>query len=109
MSKSKEVTVRDVGELEATTGNEVNALLELAINKGVEVETLERLFDLEQRVNDRNARGAFFAALNRFQEECPDIKKTEEAKIATKSGSGYKYHFAPLDEITRGPPGGRPS
>ena len=101
MSESKEVTVREAVEVEATTGNEVNALLELAINKDVPVETLERLFDLEQRVSDRNARGAFFAAVSRFQDECPEIVKTKEAKIATTKGQGYSYTFAPLEEITK--------
>lgn len=101
MSDSKEVAVRDASEVEVSTGPEVNALLELAINKGVDVETLERLFELEQRVTERNARGAFFAALNAFQDDCPDIEQTKSAKIATKSGRDYEYTYAPLDEITR--------
>ncbi len=81
--------------------NEVSGFIQLAIEKDIDVEKLGMLLDLDERVAGRNARNAFFAALGRVQEKLPEIKKTKEASIATRGGSGYSYTFAPLDEIVR--------
>lgn len=76
-------------------------LVELAIREKVPVEVLERLVALQERVTERNARAAYFAAVAAFQEECPQIHKSKTAKITTKGGGSYDYTFAPLEEITR--------
>jgi hypothetical protein len=78
-----------------------SGLVRLAIERGVDVEVLERLVGLQERVSDRNARAEFFEALARFQNDVPAIKKTNTAAIATKGGSKYQYTFAPLEEIVR--------
>lgn len=82
----------------ARTG-EVSELVRLAIEEKVSVEVLERLVSLQERVTDRAAEAAMNDAIRRFQQECPQIAKTAEANIATKSGSSFKYHYAPLSEI----------
>lgn len=80
----------------------VTQLFELAINKGVGVDVLERLMDLSERVDVRNARKAFFDAVAAFQEECPEIRKAKKANIVPKGGgSGFSYSYAPLETITR--------
>lgn len=79
----------------------VSDLVRLAIERGVDVEVLERLVALQERVTERNARAAFFEALASFQEECPEIPKSATAKIATRKGGAYSYSFAPLEAITR--------
>lgn len=76
-------------------------LLRLAIEKGVPVETLERLQALHERVSDRHARAEFAQAVARFQSSCPPIAKTSTASIATKSGVRYSYQYAELDQIAR--------
>lgn len=81
--------------------NSVPGLIQLAIERGVDVEVLERLVALQERVTERNARAAYFEALAAFQDECPEIRKSRDAKIATKNGGSYGYSFAPLEEITR--------
>jgi hypothetical protein len=93
------VTVRD--EMELVGGEEPSGLVALAIREKVPVEVLERLVALQERVSERNARAAYFAALSAFQDECPEIHKSKKAKIATASGGSYEYTFAPLEEITR--------
>lgn len=77
------------------------SLVRFAIERGVDVEVLERLVALQERVTERNARAAYFEALAAFQEECPEIRKTGKAKIATRAGTGFDYAYAPLDEIAR--------
>lgn len=80
---------------------DASGLVRLAIEKGVDVEVLERLVALQERGAERNARAAFFEAKAAFQEECPEIRKSKKADIVTKSGSKFGYSYAPLEEITR--------
>lgn len=86
---------------EAGEPEKVSGLVRLAIEKGVDVEVLERLVALQERVTERDARARYFEALGAFQEECPAIHKSKTADIATNSGGSYKYSFAPLDQIAR--------
>lgn len=80
---------------------DVPSLVRLAIEQGVEVEVLERLVALQERVTDRNARTEFFKSLKAFQDDCPPLYKSETAKIATSGGGSYSYSFAPLDKIAK--------
>jgi hypothetical protein len=80
---------------------EITSLVEMAIREKVPVEVLERLVALQERVTERNARAAFFEAVSSFQEECPEIRKSKTAQIATRGGTKYSYTYAPLEEITR--------
>jgi hypothetical protein len=80
---------------------EPNSLIRLALEKGVDVDVLERLVALQERVADRNAQSAFVAALSGFQEECGEVGKNKTASIKTKSGASFGYTYASLDAITR--------
>lgn len=100
MSKSTEVATVRKGEV-AEGAEQVSALMKLALEHGHPVEVLNQLFDLQVRVDERNARAEFFDALARFQEEVPSIHKGQTARIATKAGGSYSYTFAPLDAIAK--------
>ncbi len=76
------------------------ALLARAVETGAGIETLERLVALAKDVRAQQAREAWYHAMAEFQRRCPAILKTSTAKIATKSGSSYRYSYAPLSEIT---------
>lgn len=82
-------------------GTEVSSLVRLALDRGVDVEVLERLVALQERVTERDARAAFFQALADFQEACPEIPKSKTAQIKTRGGSSFNYTYAPLEAITR--------
>lgn len=71
-------------------------LLEVAINKGADVETLERLMALREKINAEKAREAFVEALASFQEECPKLEKT---KVVNNKDGTERYRYAPLDSI----------
>ena len=81
----------------------VSGLVALAIEKGVDVEVLERLVALQERVTERNARAAFFEALAKFREACPPIRRTRENSQfkVTRDGVQRASRYAPLDEIDR--------
>ena len=104
MSEATAVEKADAGQLPAQVpegANDAGSLMRLAIEEKVPVEVLERLMDLHERVDRRNARAAFFEALAAVQEEMPDVRKAKTAKIKTRGGGSYSYTFAPLEQITR--------
>lgn len=77
---------------ELTTINTPSDLLAVAINKDADIDKLEKLMQLQERYDAKQAEREFNLALSRFQKECPVIKKSKE-------GFGYKY--ADLDAIVR--------
>lgn len=77
------------------------SLVRMAIEKNVSVDVIERLVALQERVTDRNARGAYFEALAAFQDECPEIAKSKKANITGRNGSSFSYSYAPLDVVAR--------
>jgi hypothetical protein len=85
----------------ATQDTEPASLVQLAIEKGVDVEVIERLVALQERVTERNARAAYFEAVSRFQESVPEIPKSKRVNYVTKTGVRIDYNYAPLDAITR--------
>lgn len=102
MATGMEITTRDGTALApAGADSEITALLRHALDAGASVEALERLVALKERVDDRNARAAFFEALAVVQESMPEIPKKRTAKIATRGGGSYAYRYAALEDITR--------
>src|SRR3990167_7600508 len=75
------------------------ALINRALDVGASVDTIERLMALAKDMRAVTAREAWYEAMAAFQRTCPPIKKTSSAKIQTRSGPGYSYRFASLDEI----------
>jgi hypothetical protein len=75
-------------------------LLSQAIEKGLDVEALGKLMDLQERWQANQARKLFFEAFTEFQAKCPDIRKTKEVRFKD-SDVKPQYHYAPLADITR--------
>lgn len=85
----------------AQAKSEIGGILRLAIDKGVSVDTIERLVALKEREEERFAVAEFNQALASFQSECPSIPKTSTAKIVSDKGSQYSYSYAELDTIAK--------
>ena len=64
------------------------ALLHEAVVRGASVEQLKELVGLHERIEERQARKAYFDAMAKFQAKCPPIKKVKTAQFATNSGHG---------------------
>lgn len=79
---------------------QVFELFQMALSKGADgVNALEKLVELQDKIQRRNAETEFHSALAAFQESCPAVTKSSTAKIATKSGGGYSFTYADLEEI----------
>lgn len=97
MTKPELLAVRD--RESALARLDPQALITKALETGAGIDTMERLVALAKDVREVQAKEAWYQAMAEFQRTCPAIKKTKEARIATRTGPGYVYRFAPLDEI----------
>lgn len=75
-------------------------LLQQAIDKGVDMAQLEKLMELQERWEKKEARKSFFDALSRFQASVPVIKKNKTAKIQSQKGF-FSYKYGDLSAITK--------
>lgn len=73
-------------------------ILANAIEKGVDIDQLEKLMGMVERWEKNQARKSFFKALASFQAMCPVIKKNKTAQIKSEKGS-YSYKYAELGNI----------
>lgn len=89
----KEKTKKDVMLVPT---NSAEALISQAINKGVSVETMEKLLTMRRELKAEAAKDAFNRAMAAFQAACPVIIKTTE--VRTDSGK-LAYRYAPIDSI----------
>jgi hypothetical protein len=76
-------------------------LLEMAINKDLDIEKLTKLMELQRTWQSDQARKAFFSALNEFQANVPEIRKAKKVGFETKTGGRTDYNYAPLADIVR--------
>jgi len=67
-------------------------MIAVAAAQDVDVEKLEKLMDLQERWEDRQAKKAFVQAMAKFQETCP---------AAFRSRSSDKHDYAPIEEIMK--------
>ena len=75
-------------------------ILQLAVTGRADIDTIERVAALYERMEVRNAASAFNTAMAAFQNACPSIPKTSSTKIVSKDkGSGYTIRWAELDQI----------
>lgn len=79
--------------------NPILPLLEMAINKDLDVEKLERLMQMKKDWDAEQARIAFNEAMMEFQSLCPIIIKSVEGANTRLGERAYK--FAPMDVILR--------
>lgn len=87
IAETKHGEVTKISNQPATTPAQ---LLELAVNKDLDLEKLERLMAMQEQWEAKQAKKLFFEALANFQERCPRIIKRKQ---------GHNYKYAPLGDI----------
>ena len=73
-----------MSDQEVVIRTDPGSLLQLAIEKGMDMNKLSQLLDIYQRWEAEKAKKSYFEALAKFQEECPEIKKTKSTKSCIK-------------------------
>lgn len=74
----------------------VDQLISKAIDKGLPVETMEKLLAMFERVNAIRAKAQFTQAMADFQHDCPIIEKR---KVVKDNKGNVRYKYATLDSI----------
>lgn len=80
----------------------IDNLMARAIDGGANIDVLERLMVLRDKLKAEAAKAAFDAAMAAFQAECPVIRKTKDVHTKDKpdgSQGSKAYSFAPLESI----------
>jgi len=72
------------------------ALIQAAVERGIDAAQLERLMDLQERYEKNQAAKVFAAAVAAFQAECPRVYKRRTADTGK-----MKYQFASMDDVMR--------
>lgn len=80
-------------------GAQVMGLMQQAIERGVSVDALGKLVELQERVMRRRAELEFSQARAEFQNVCPPIPRSSKAKITTKSGTSFEYAYADFEQV----------
>lgn len=73
-------------------------LISQAIDKGVGIETMEKLLAMRKELKHEWSQQRFNKAMAAFQGECPVIGK---GKTVKNKDSSVRYRYAPLDAIVR--------
>jgi hypothetical protein len=81
--------------------NTPDMLLALGIEKGLDINQLEKLMDMQERWLARQAKSKFLEAKANFQHEVPKIQKNKKVGYDSKGEGGGRvdYSYAPLGDI----------
>lgn len=71
-------------------------LIQIAIEKNVDIDKLERLLAMQERFEANQAKKRFYESLAQFQAACPVITKNRKADFGPGKA---KYNFTDLSEI----------
>ena len=75
------------------------SLIQRAIDKGLPLESLERLLAMRRELKAEWAKEQFFRSLATFQKVCPTILKSSNVDFTNKKGYRTRYKYASMDEI----------
>lgn len=76
-------------------------LLQMAIEKGVDVDQLEKFMALYEKWEAKQANKAFISAKVGFHAECPDMKKSKQVAYKTSGGHLIQYDYVPIGDIIK--------
>jgi hypothetical protein len=85
---------------ELVTQTTPHFLLTQAIEKGVDIQQLKELMDLQERWEKKEAKKSFLSALSKFQTLIPILRKNKKATINSQKGN-FSYNYADLGGITQ--------
>jgi len=84
------------------TGNSPVAIMVMALNKGVDIERLEKLLSIQQAWEANEARKAYHEAMAAFKADPPKILKDKRVGYEHKDGGGStNYSYAGLAQVAR--------
>ena len=95
-NKTEIITKDEIIHPVAVQQDQYMGLIQMAVEKGTDINQLEKLMDLQDRYEDKNARKSFFVALSKFQSELPVIEKKGNV-----SYNQTNFDFAKIEDIAK--------
>ena len=89
--KRMKESVPEAKDISVTAEESPSAIMLMALNKGVDIEKLEKLLLLQQDWEKNEARKAFYAAVAAFKEAPPEVLKDKENTQFSKGGRKAMY------------------
>lgn len=74
-------------------------MLSAALERGADMEQLQKLMDLQERWEAQQARKAFVQAMAQFKASPPEIVKRKHVSYTTKAGGKTEYDHATLADV----------
>jgi hypothetical protein len=74
-------------------------MLQIAVDKGADIDQLTKLMDLSERWEATEARKAFVAAMTQFKANPPTILKAKHVSFETNTGGYTEYFHATLADV----------
>ncbi|USE36913.1 ERF family protein [Endozoicomonas sp. SCSIO W0465] len=81
--------------------SDVGLLLNIALEKGSSIETLERVMKLYEQGQEILAKQQFNHAFAAFQKELPAVKKSKKTSFTTSKGGMMSYTYASMDDVVQ--------
>lgn len=84
----------------ASNGSHVDKLIEMALNKNLQLDRLERLLAMKKEYDAEVSKKAYFSALSNFQYTVPKIVKGKKVHFEHRDKTGEtNYSYAELEDI----------
>lgn len=102
--KEQELITQEASPMMApdtSTVTEIGQLLNRALEKGSDIETLERVMKLYEQGQKILAKQQFNHAFAAFQKELPVVKKSKTASFPTNKGGTMSYSYASMDDVVQ--------
>lgn len=81
--------------------NSVMPMIGQALSNGVDIAVIEKLLELKNEEEERQARKDYFSAFSALQSDIPKIAKNGKASFKHRSGSGStEYSYVLLEDVT---------
>lgn len=95
MAKSEVVQMKNEVAVREDTGPLMSMIERVLVDPSIDVEKLERMIAMQERILDRNAKSAYDFAMSQMQPELPTIRKGGEIWV----GNDLRGRFARFEDI----------
>lgn len=101
MNENSESQTKDQCVTNRTDDSSMN-LIHMAIHSSLDIDSIEKLCKIQDQIDSKSARKAFFCSLSRFQSQLPVIHKKGEASFEYRNGSSrVAYTYAKIEDIAK--------
>uniref|UniRef100_A0A6M3J689 Putative Erf family protein n=1 Tax=viral metagenome TaxID=1070528 RepID=A0A6M3J689_9ZZZZ len=92
----KRISVPETKDIQLSSSSSPALLMQLALNKGADLDRLEKMLQIQERWEANEARKAYYEALSRFKEHPPELSRSKRVNYTKKDGSVTDYWHADL-------------